>query len=74
MKKVLSFKQLRERGVRFSRVHLGRLMAADKFPKPIALGGNSIAWVEDEVDAWLEARIVERDAKPTATPQPAHAA
>lgn len=28
------------------------------FPKPISLGGTSVAWLESEVLAWLDARIV----------------
>ena len=31
------------------------------FPKPVRIGKNSVAFVEDELDAWMEARIVERD-------------
>jgi prophage regulatory protein len=35
------------------------------FPAPIRLGPRAVAWVEDEIDAWLEARIAQRDqAKP----------
>ena len=31
------------------------------FPKPVRLGTNSIAFVESEIEAWLKARIAERD-------------
>ena len=31
------------------------------FPKPISLGENSVGYVEQEVDAFLEARAAERD-------------
>ena len=30
------------------------------FPRPIALGERRRAWPEDEIDAWLEARRVDR--------------
>ncbi|ATS39298.1 MULTISPECIES: helix-turn-helix transcriptional regulator [Xanthomonas] len=30
------------------------------FPKPVPLG-TLVAWVESEIDAWVEARIAERD-------------
>jgi prophage regulatory protein len=33
------------------------------FPRPIKIGNRSVAWVEDEVDAWIERRKAERDAK-----------
>ena len=32
------------------------------FPVPIRMSLNRVAWVENEVDAWLEARIAARDA------------
>ena len=31
------------------------------FPKPVALGANSVGFIEAEVDAWLEKRAAERD-------------
>lgn len=31
------------------------------FPAPVSLGGRAVAWVEGEVDAWIAARIRERD-------------
>ena len=32
------------------------------FPKPVALGENSVGFVEAEVDAWLESRAAGRAA------------
>ena len=37
-----------------------RLVKIDKFPKPVELGSARIAFVEEEVDAWIEARAAER--------------
>ena len=31
------------------------------FPAPIVVGARSHRWFEDEIDAWLEARLAERD-------------
>ncbi len=31
------------------------------FPKPVRTGKNSVVFVEAEIDAWMEARIAERD-------------
>jgi prophage regulatory protein len=31
------------------------------FPKQVSLGGRSVAWVESEIDAWIEKRITDRD-------------
>lgn len=34
-----------------------------KFPKPIKLGERSSGWLLSEINAWLQGRIAERDAK-----------
>ena len=47
--------------------HLMRKVRAGEFPQPVRLGTNSVAFVEDEVVAWQEARIAERDAKSSET-------
>ena len=49
------------KSIRFSRTHLWRLERAGKFPKRIHVGDNSIAWDEDEIDAYLNAKRRERD-------------
>jgi len=41
------------------------MMAAGRFPKPIALSANTRGWIEVEVEAFLQARIQERDAGDT---------
>jgi prophage regulatory protein len=61
--RLLDYQALRERGLPWSRVHLARLEAAGKFPQHINVGENSIAWLESEVDAFIEAKAAERDAK-----------
>lgn len=33
------------------------------FPKPVNLGGRSVAWVSDEVESWVIDRIAERDGR-----------
>lgn len=38
------------------------LMSGGNFPKPIKIGRRS-AWIEAEIDEWLDRRIAERDAK-----------
>ena len=38
------------------------LMARGQFPRPIELAGAStVGWIEDEVIAWIEARVKTRD-------------
>lgn len=41
---------------------LYKYMASGQFPEPVSLGGRSVAWVQDEVESWIRARINERDA------------
>ena len=38
-----------------------RLVRAGQFPQPVQLGPNSIAFVEEEVDRWQQARVEARD-------------
>ena len=49
-----------------SRSTLHRDVAAGTFPASIALGANSVAWIEAEVTTWQQARIAARDAKAVA--------
>ncbi len=44
-----------------SRTSIYRLMARGRFPESVALGSR-VAWVESEVQAWIQARIEERAA------------
>lgn len=71
MPTLLSPNELRTRkGILYSRSQLHRKIKAGTFPQPIKLGENRNAWVEDEIDRWINSRIVERnrrlDAQPTA--------
>jgi prophage regulatory protein len=38
-------------------------MAEGTFPKPVKLGPKAVGWVEEEIDAWIRARMAERDGK-----------
>ncbi len=60
--RVLNIDDLRARGIRYSRVHLSRLVKSGQFPAPIKLSQNRIMWPESEIDAWLQAKIEARDA------------
>ena len=65
-RRLLDYQALRERGIPWSRVHIARLEAAKKFPLHIDLGANSIAWFEDEIDAFLEEKAAQRERRKTA--------
>jgi prophage regulatory protein len=58
--RLLSKKEVRNR-VCYSFAHIARLEKAGLFPNRVRLGQNRVAWVEDEIDAWINERIAERD-------------
>ncbi len=42
------------------RSHAHNLIKEEKFPAPIKLtGGRASAWLESEIDAWIDARVKE---------------
>jgi prophage regulatory protein len=59
-RRLVPYPGLGERGIPFTRMHLGRLEAEGKFPQRIQLGENTIAWFEDEIDDYLEQKAAAR--------------
>ena len=49
------------KGIDYSKAHLHRLIRAGKFPRPIKLGENRNAWIEEEIDSHIASKIAERD-------------
>jgi len=45
----------------YSQNHLRRLEAKGSFPKRIRIGANRVAWVRQEIDNWIEARLNARN-------------
>jgi prophage regulatory protein len=41
--------------------HILRLEKEGKFPRRVQVGPNRVAWLESEVEAWVAARVAERD-------------
>ncbi|MGV6890302.1 helix-turn-helix transcriptional regulator [Rhodophyticola sp. SM2404] len=44
-----------------SRSTIYLLMQNGQFPKPVRIGSRAVAWPEAEVEAWLNARLAERE-------------
>ena len=44
-----------------SRSTIYMLMQNGQFPKPVRIGGRAVAWPEADVEAWLNARLAERE-------------
>lgn len=38
-------------------------MQKGTFPTPVKIGKRSVAWIEEEVDAWIEERIADTRGK-----------
>ncbi|TVT64927.1 MAG: AlpA family transcriptional regulator [Pseudomonas sp.] len=43
------------------RASLYKQIAADAFPRPVPIGKQAVAWLESEIDAWVEKCINARD-------------
>ena len=37
-----------------------QMMHEGRFPRPVRLGGRAVAWLETEINDWVDARIAER--------------
>ena len=59
--KLIAFPALSDKGISFSRMHIYRLMKSGEFPKTVPVGKNRVAWLESELDAWIESRVAQRD-------------
>jgi prophage regulatory protein len=62
--RLLTFPQVKAKGIPWCRDHLRRKANAGEFPAPIALSDSRIAWLESEVDDWITARAAEREQTP----------
>ncbi|PHM40125.1 helix-turn-helix transcriptional regulator [Xenorhabdus miraniensis] len=48
-----------QRRTGYSKAWIYRLIKEDKFPKQIKIGPRSVAFVESEIDGWVDQRIAE---------------
>jgi prophage regulatory protein len=47
--------------VPYTRTHLSRLEKRGLFPRRVQVGAGRVAWLSDEIDAWIRARAAARD-------------
>jgi prophage regulatory protein len=65
--KMISYPELKTlKGIPYSRVHVDRLEKAGQFPKRVHLSANCVAWRDDELDEFLEARAAARNTEEAA--------
>ena len=57
--KLLMLSQVREI-VPYSASHTWRLERLGQFPRRIRLGGNRVAWLQSEVNSWVDGKIALR--------------
>jgi prophage regulatory protein len=41
----------------YSGTTIWRKVKIGEFPKPVSIGANATAWIEREVDAWVQSKI-----------------
>lgn len=58
--KLLTFPELRERGVLIGRRQVDKLEAMGKFPHRVTMSNNRVAWLSEEIDEYVEAIIARR--------------
>lgn len=52
--RLLGFRDLRGKGIPFSRQHIHRLVRQKKFPRPGKVGDRINAWLESQIDDYIE--------------------
>jgi prophage regulatory protein len=62
--KLVSYDDLKQMGIPFTRRHLARLEAAGKFPRHVKLGPRTNAWVESEISQLLKQHGRSRHCEP----------
>ena len=45
-----------------SRTRIYEAIRAGTFPRPVPVGARRRAWIESEIENWIDARVAERDA------------
>ena len=44
----------------YSASHIWRLERSGQFPRRVRLGGNRVAWLQSEVNSWVESKLAAR--------------
>lgn len=47
------------RRIGYGKAWIYKLISQERFPKPVKIGSRSIAFVESEIDEWINSRIEE---------------
>ena len=63
MSKILTFEELKPRGIPTSRRQVDRLEAEGKFPQRVHISERRVGWLATEIDAYVAAKIASRPAR-----------
>jgi prophage regulatory protein len=59
-KRALVFNELQSvKGIPYTRQHILRMEKRGEFPQHFELSPKRIAWLESEIDEWIDARVAE---------------
>jgi len=47
----------------YKRTSIYEKISDGSFPAPVKLGPRAVAWVSEEIEKWMDARVAERDAE-----------
>ncbi|MGC2221500.1 MAG: AlpA family phage regulatory protein [Methylocella sp.] len=53
---LVRYRYLEQQGIISNRMQLARAIEKYGFPRPMAIGANTLAWEIDEVETWLKSR------------------
>lgn len=59
-KRLISQREVMDR-VPYGRTTIWKLIKQNKFPQPVKIGGNRVAFVDSEICSWIDEQIAERD-------------
>jgi predicted DNA-binding transcriptional regulator AlpA len=58
--RLLQYSDLKARGIRWSKVWIHKLEQRGGFPQRVTLGQSTVCWIEEEIDAWMQAQAGKR--------------
>lgn len=59
--KLISFEELRLKGINYTRQHIYKKIADGTFPPQVELGQHRVAFVEEDIDNYIEQCVGDRN-------------
>jgi predicted DNA-binding transcriptional regulator AlpA len=61
-RRLITQKQLPEKGIAYHPNHIRRMWKQGAFPKPVYISKRRFAWPEEVIDEWIAAKVAEQAA------------